>query len=273
MRRKYSAYYLILLIAVICIGVSACSRRPSVVLPPDKMARVIADLHIAESVVEQERRSYSNDSLKKALKQSVLMRNKVTTEQLDTSLSWYGYNLEKYIEVYDKVIVLLEEDITRAQNAAGSKNEATSSQRFLVEGDSVDVWPDIRSRRFASTMPTDLIAFALTVDQNWEKGDIYELSARMTGASGPVELTLVSEYHDGIKDYNTTRKTGDGWHKVTLALDPERTASSIYGTLRYIAPTGEVALMDSISLVRSRKSQKSNSLRNRQQSLSNKYGR
>lgn len=270
---RYKGNIAAIYILILSLVVVSCSGRPRKVLSTDKMARVLADIHIAESIIEQDRRNFSSDSAKKALKQSVLIHNNVTSEQFDSSLSWYGYNMDKYVEVYDKVIAYIEDDITKTQALAGSSGDVSASQRYLVEGDSVDVWPDIRFRIFSSAMPTDMITFSLNSDQNWEKGDIYNLSARMTDAKGPVELTLVSEYQDGYKDYNSSVVPGDGWHKVVLALDPDKTATNIYGILRYDAKAGEEAFMDSISLIRSRTNVGAAVLRERQKTLSGQYGR
>ncbi|MCH5318595.1 MAG: DUF4296 domain-containing protein [Paramuribaculum sp.] len=270
--KGYRIGFFIVAMTLIAMIVTACTK-PRGVLSTDKMAHVLADIHIAESVTEQERNAFKSDSMKQVLKQSILMRNGVTSEQFDSSLSWYGYNLEKYIEVYDKVIEILEKDMEKVQASAGSATEVTASQRFLVEGDSVDVWPDIRYRRFSSNLPTDMITFSLTSDQNWEKGDVYKLSARMAGSMASTELTLVTEYREGGEEYQSSVSNNDGWHHVTLALDPERTASNVYGILRYDAPQGNTALMDSISLYRIRKSPRAEELRRQQKKLSGKYGR
>lgn len=255
----------------------ACSSTPSGVLSKEKMARLMADLYIAETVVEQNRASYPSDSVKKLLKQSVFKRHKVTAEQVDTSLRWYGYNMEKYVEVHDRIIEILEKEITRAQATAGSKrtseNGILANTRYVVDGDSVDVWPDVHWRRFSRLSPSDIMSFVLTTDQHWERGDIYDLSARLTSAPGNTELTIVAEYQDGSKDYSTLRQGGDGWKRVSLALNPDKTASTVYGTILYNPADKEEAFADSISLVRTRNGSRSASLRANQKHLSNRYGR
>ena len=44
---------------------SNCSSTPDEVLPQEKMAQLLADIHIGESIVDAERTKYYNDSLKK----------------------------------------------------------------------------------------------------------------------------------------------------------------------------------------------------------------
>lgn len=256
----------------------SCSSTPSGIIPKEKMARLMADIYTAESVIDQDRQHFSTDSAKKVLKQSIFARHKVTAEQVDTSLKWYGYNMEKYVEVHDRTIELLEQEIAEAKSTAGAGRSSEvapgMSPRYVVDGDSVDVWPDASWRRFSRRSPSDLTSFTLMTDQHWEKGDIYEFSSRFTSAPGKSELTIVAEYQDGSKEYSTLRRNGDGWRRVRLALDPAKTAHSVYGTLIYYPAGDEEAFADSISLVRTRFSDsQSRSARNTMKKLSNLYGR
>ena len=109
------------LLPLLCILLlaAACDRRPDGVLGKEDMARLLADIHKAEIVAETNTRTY-NDSLKRVLRQSVYARHGVTTEDVDSSLSWYGYNMEKYLEVYDRVIEILEKERDDARLKAGS---------------------------------------------------------------------------------------------------------------------------------------------------------
>ena len=58
---------LLTFIAAIALIAVSCSKIPSGILGKEKMARIIADLSIAEAVVESEYRTYSEDSAKLAL--------------------------------------------------------------------------------------------------------------------------------------------------------------------------------------------------------------
>lgn len=264
---------LIPIISLAAIAVS-CSDTPKEVIGQEKLAHILADIHTGESVVEQHKRQYSTDSLKRVLKQSILLSHDVTSEQLDTSLKWYGYHTDRYIELYDRVIEILEEEIDEAQSSAGtSRPNGISSTRFAIDGDSVDVWTDAKWRYFSRTAPSDIMFFALTSDQHWERGDIYELSARMTSAPGITEMNLVTEYQNGSKEYTTLHSPASGWKRLRLALDPERPATSVYGTLRYIPSGDERALADSITLVRRRVDSSAAAIRAGQKQLSNRYGR
>ncbi len=220
-------------------------------LPPDKMARVLADIHIGESVIESDRKHFSTDSMKKALKQSIYIKNGVTAAQVDTSLAWYGYHMEKYVEVYDKVIELLEADIVVAQERAGAASERPGGEKMELEGDSVDVWPELRMRRFSTLSPTDIITFSLSSDRHWEKGDYYTLAAKLIRPSSRMDATIVVQYQDGTTDY-TSGPMGEGWSRLTLSLDTAKQARRVFGYMQYTPRDGEETIIDSIQLVRTR---------------------
>ena len=84
----------------------ACNRTPDHVIKQDDMAELMADMQLANAIVDAKYEEYLNDSLKKVLKQSVLIKHNVSKEKFDTSLYWYGQNLDIYKEVYDNVKVL-----------------------------------------------------------------------------------------------------------------------------------------------------------------------
>ncbi|MCM1293733.1 MAG: DUF4296 domain-containing protein [Bacteroides sp.] len=233
----------------------ACNRTPDDVLDQEDMAQLMADIHQGESVVESNSSAFYNDSLKRAFRQSIYARHGLTPEQAEKSLRWYGYHMEKYIDVYDRVIEILNDRMSQAQEEAGEAGKKLNDQTFGVlalEGDSVDIWNDIRFRPFNSTMPDNLIAFNYMGEPNWEKGDIYYFRSKLSGNSQPACLTVAIDYSDGTSETFSDRMIGDGWHELKFGLDTVKTARAIYGTIYYNAPEGETAYIDSISMTRTR---------------------
>ena len=110
-----------LLYAASALLFASCDRTPDYVIKPDDMASLLVDIHKGEGVVDLNSSAYRSDSARKVLKQSIYMRHGVTAEQVDTSLVWYGHNIEKYIEVYDKVIAQLEKELKDADVAASGE--------------------------------------------------------------------------------------------------------------------------------------------------------
>lgn len=125
--------------AAMLMGVAACSSRPSGILPEKKMARIIADMNIAESVAESSGNDLRTDSAKDVLRQAIYLRNGVSQAEVDSSMRWYAFNMEKYVEVYDQAIEMIDRDIARTRTLAGAKGESTTMRSLVLDGDSVDV--------------------------------------------------------------------------------------------------------------------------------------
>ena len=69
----------VILLTALSAAVGGCNPAPDGVLSPDDMARLLADIHIGESVSETERRVFNNDSILRVLKQSILQKHGMTT--------------------------------------------------------------------------------------------------------------------------------------------------------------------------------------------------
>lgn len=231
--------------------VSACTGVPDEIIQPDDMASLLADIHKGDALVEIEPRDYDNDSLRKQLKQSILMKHGVTQAMVDSSMVWYGRHLPKYVEVYESTIKILENQLADVQKSGGAGSMRQVS--IKMDGDSVNMWPGARSARFTSSSPSNNITFSLKNDRNWDRGDVYQLRFKQLGADDNIAYTIVAEYNDGTSEYVTSRPRGEGWQSLRIYLDPSKTASSIYGTISY-TPSGDMntTYLDSITLIRSR---------------------
>lgn len=245
---------LIVIVAIaICIALQSCSRVPDDVLDKERMAALLADIHTGEAVVEANSSKFPNDSVKRSVKQSIFARHGVTTEDVDRSFRWYGNHMDKFVEVYDRVIEIINEDMEDARQRAGVEgvDEGRNDNFLAFEGDSVDVWNEVRFRPFASNLSLDYMPFILRSDNNWERGDVYTFRYKLIGNIRPVNLSVAVFYSDGTIEYLSKPTSGDGWHDVSFALDSTRVAREIYGSFSY-NPKQESAYVDSISLTRTR---------------------
>jgi hypothetical protein len=235
----------LILVATVLVGIVSCSSTPGNVIPKDKMAHLLADLHLAESVVELDRTSFHTDSMKKVLKQSVFMRYGVTQEQVDTSFDWYGHHIKDYIEVYDKTISLLEDRVA-------SIDAVAEDMGVTVAGDSVDIWHGSRTRILSKGRISQYLDFVLTPDDNWQSGDAYEWRIKLLNNRSPLEWGLLTDYSDGTTEYVASSDLQEGWNSLTLHLDSTRTATRVYGYATVNLSPNERVFLDSISLMRTR---------------------
>lgn len=226
---------------------SGCDNTPEYVIKEDDMVDLLVDLHKGEGVVDINHSAYRNDSVKKVLKQSIYARHGVTSEQVDTSLVWYGHNIEKYIEIYDKVIERLEAQLKDADVLASGEKLQVS-----ISGDSVNVWSEKEFYRFFDKSPSNYLKFAFKKDENWENGDVYQWNMYLRNRRSPILLTMVTDYTDGTSDYAYKVLSQDGWVNISLPTDTAKTAKSVYGIASAEPHPGEMMYLDSISLVRTR---------------------
>ena len=233
---------LFLLIAIIIVG---CNSTPDEVLPKEKMAQLLADIHIGESLVDVERTKFYNDSLKKVVKQSILTKHGVTQEQLDTSFSWYGHHIEEYIAVYDRVIEILDEDLAKL---SGSDQNTTVS----LEGDSVNTWVGKHYYAFSPTSPSQYISFNLPKDHHWANGDFYTWRIKLINNQVQLKWGIAADYSDGSTEFVNSTIYNEGWNEIKLITDSTKSLNRVYGYLYASPRKHENIYIDSVSLIRTR---------------------
>ncbi len=228
------------------IFISGCNSTPDEVLPKEEMAQLLADIHIGESIVDAEHTKYYNDSLKKVVKQSILVKHGVTQAQLDTSFAWYGYNIEEYIAVYDRVIEILDNDIKEL--GAGKEEHV----KISLDGDSVDTWQEINHYNFSRYSPSQFITFNLSKDRYWEKGDFYTWRMKLINNITPLKWGIAADYEDGTSEFINMTISNEGWNEIKLITDSTKSLNRVYGYIFVVPNENEVIYLDSITLVRMR---------------------
>ncbi len=241
---KYGIYILSIFIGIALF--SSCSSTPDEVLSQEKMAQVLADIHIGESIVELERSKFYNDSLKKTVKQSILLKHGITQEQLDTSFVWYGHNIEKYVEVYDRVIEIIDDEIKHIDL------DKKENVNVAIDGDSIDCWQWVRYYNINKYSATQYITFNLKKDQYWKNGDYYIWRTKLINSISPVKYGIVADYADGTSEYNNIVTRNNGWTEISLISDSTKKLNRVYGYIYMTPVDNEQIYIDSISLVRMR---------------------
>lgn len=227
---------------------AACTRRPGYVLSAGKMSNVLADLHVAEAVVDMSAGQFGNDSMKMLLKQSVFAAHGTSAEQFDTSMVWYGHHMDKYIEVLDKEIELLE----KRDRAAGARAREAS---ISMAGDSVDLWAGSPYVAISDRYPTTSVPFTLAIDENCEPGDQYTWRVKVIDNDRlNLSWTIAANYADSTIEVLSQNTAQSGWNEVTFITDSTRTLTSLRGQFMPVADehSGNVVYIDSIQLVRKR---------------------
>ena len=224
----------------------ACSKVPGGVIPPERMAELLADFHTGEAVVDMTRTEFYTDSLRQLYKQSVYARHGVTPEEVDSSFSWYGRHMAEYMDVYDRTIEILDRRLIETGNRIAA--EAALS----IAGDSVDVWPNARFLTFNDLMPSRTATFSFSNDENWERGDCYTWRAKFFNNTETLRFTIVAEYTDGTVDMASKSFSGEGWNELVFSSDSTRTANRIFGFIDGLSRPGTMLRADSMEMIRKR---------------------
>lgn len=237
-----------------------CRRTPDYVIPEDDMAELMADIHTAEGVVEMNYNHWGSDSSRQALKQAVLERHGYTTDDLDTSMMWYGAHPDRYMEVYDNTISILEERYNR------SSAIAAADAAISVSGDSVDIWSQGRRFAISPRSVSNMLSFRIRTDANSKPGDSYTWRAKFFNGGSMSRWGIVADYQDGTTEILMSSVMGEGWSSLTFFADSTRMLKDIYGYLEVHPGENAPVYLDSVQLVRNRLNRQTYMQRYRQRS-------
>lgn len=252
-----------ILVLAPAVFLAACDGTPSYVISKSEMAAVMADMHVADAVVSLNSQAYRSDSSRMLLRQSVLERHGVTAAEFDTSLYWYGRNLDKYADVYDRAVKILEK---RSSDLGGM---AAVTGGVTLSGDSVDVWTGARYAFLTSRLPSRSVRFSLPADDNSESGDVYTWRLKLLDEGhASVRWNMVARYADNTLDVLGSTTSRRGLNEMSFATDSTKTLVRLDGFVE-IKPGGIASerdgemSVDSIALLRRRMSPEQNMLRSR----------
>lgn len=230
------------------IILASCNKVPSYVIQPDEMAELMADVRMADAVITVNPSAYGQDAKKMALKEEIFKKHGITSAQFDTSLVWYGHNIEKFQDINEMTIEILEDRLKEANARAAGEVAMT------VAGDSVDLWNGYSYYEFTKNLPTQYLAFSYEADPNWEPGDIYTLRSRIVLPGSSAQWNLTTEYEDGAVDIITMvlSQSEPNRQELSLHTDTARVAKRISGWMKIVPFNNKPAIIDSISLTRRR---------------------
>lgn len=245
--------YCIIALAIL----TACNKAPDDVISESTMARLMVDLNKAEYYVETHQGEFPDDSTRMALKQSIFARHGVDQELYDHSLEWYGRNMDVYTDVCDRALRQLEDE--KKHIAKRMENEPDKplhnnlrklqTQSSASNSDTVDVWNGNRSWMLTAGMRQGALRWDIEPAEH-QPGDKYMLHARVASNGRGMTATLACDYTDGTTSTITRPMASADWNAITLQTDTTRQLRRIYGYIRFDMQPQTVAIIDSISLMR-----------------------
>ncbi len=213
--------------------------RPKEVLSEKKMVKLMADMELAEAYANMSSQSYQGNDYRYDLGKSVLAAHGVTREQLDTTLAWYGRNLDDYSELYTKVD---KEILNRKKKLMNLTDEEMEMQEADI------LWKYGKNGLLSKLGNSDSWIFSVE-DPELQKGDRLQWSMHI---DSPVQMNgvLGVEYEDGSSEASSNVFIGRNRLEITFQTDTGKTVKRVYGTMRVKDENYLPLFADSITIVR-----------------------
>lgn len=279
-----ACYLKLLILFVVALSLLACDKTPRGVLSVNEMADLIVDLQVADAYMEHNMGDFETDSSKLILKQSIFKKHGITQQEYDSSLVWYAHNMDDYVKAHDKAVGILKQRYDKLDRSAGDdKNEPRFADADRpgggpthnavpdcgptvghrpgmhghnlstdVKNDSADLWQGRRSYTLTPGARRGFITFDLPPDANKRSGDRYQLSYKLIRGGNEFKVSLSVDYTDGTTSQMARGTNSDGWVTIDLQSDSTRRVRRIYGYVSYDIKWGQVAYVDSLTLMRTR---------------------
>ena len=223
----------ILILSLVVMAIVSCIRRPDGILSDKEMAPIIADMELAEAYVQTLPPNKLKSS-REAVVNEVLAKHNITRAQFDTTMAWYGRNMDEY---YQMLNLVDKELAKRKSEIAGSVS---------VEVETSDLWPYKRQAYMSSLSGSDAFVFSVPTS-DVQKGQRVNLKYRLNNPASVVALLGV-EYETGEKTYLSRNYSAMKRVDLTLQTDSNKVVSRIFGNMLLQDRNSVPLWLDSISL-------------------------
>lgn len=198
--------------------IAACTvKRPSDVLPPEKLESVLYDYHLTQSIISD---MPASERYKKDLYfDYIYAKHGVTAAEVDSSLVYYARYPKELSEIYIKLSEKIEGNLRHIEQEDLLVLLRTPQ---AVEGDSADLWYDSRLVLMSPSRLSNRFSTEVPYDANFESNDRLEWSGKVLFFRPDVDslyrylhLSLMVKYaNDSLTTVDTTLYTTGTFHLV-----------------------------------------------------------
>ncbi len=241
----------IFLLSLVVLG--SCKKIPDGVIKPAQMEEVLYDMHIAESIVEEEPSKYRDKSKKMEVLAGVYSENNITKAQFDTSIVYYSKNLEAYLKIYDNV----SKRLGIVKDSLVEQLHAYELSLLSPVGDSVDVWK-LDPQFILGDMDIYTKRFTLMGDSNYRANDrmVWSMNALNIDSLNPLYFSIGYEVKIGELEQHDTVLYSPGVYTYEMNVPQLTTHSKLIGAMTVLnvdsVDNGELFFIDDISFMRYR---------------------
>lgn len=233
---RRGAKHLMPLLALLLL--CACANpRPGGILSESETVEILTEMMLADAYDQNPASKSLPDSVRKHMASGILAKYGVAQEKLDSTMRWYGANLDEYYLLFDKI----DKNLTRLR-----KNLAKTSPEIKADDNNIWNLPDhlwFTPLGSGSAFVFELPGTAVT------KGERLEFKMHFSKIS-EVQLTLGVDYKDETIGLSERTFRGDKSLSLILQTDTSKIVSRIFGTVM-LKPNALPMYADSIKLLKS----------------------
>ena len=237
-KRVFSCGKVCLLSLALLPGMSGCSSRPEGAISEKEMVSLMADMQLAEAYSDVSHNGPQLAEERQKLAKSVLEKHGVTQQELDSTLAWYGRNLDEYSDLFAKV----DEELRK-------RKKSLLKLDVVEEIDQADIlWPYPKNALVSNLGDTE--GWIVSIDNPaLQTGDMLEWTMHLNKATS-LSGVLGVDYSDGSAEA-VSSMTGQGKNVgLKRQTDPTKTDNRLYRT-RSVKESGRMPVFgDSITLRR-----------------------
>lgn len=238
-----------LIVATAIISI-ACNRVPGDIIDAKTMEHLLIDIHKAEAYMENNKYLANNKKAQDSIKNNIFAKHKVTSTEFDSSVVWYGTNLDIYIDIYDNVIQKLQEENNSLLALMNNQKEMFIG--MTRSGDTVNIWNINPHYVFEGKLNNNLLTFTVPYDDNFKEEDLFKLKFKIISRDkSPYPIQVVLAVKEGKDSTYFAKKSiaTEGWDSVQIKS--KTTIRRVMGSFYVPAnPEWKITHIDSISLER-----------------------
>lgn len=226
-----------ILLLCLCNILFGCSGKPRDVIPENRFVDLMADMQLAEAYADNNPDGRDIMTRRNELAKRVMSGYGVTQDEIDSTLLWYGKNIDKYSELYEKV------DKRISEKRAAMEKDSKPMQE--ISGD--DLWPYSRHGFITNLGAND--GWILSIKHpDIQKGDRLIWTMKPGNMTNNYNGVLGVEYEDGSSEAVNFSNSMSNILELALQTDTGKIVERIYGTILLKSKPDRPVFVDSIAL-------------------------
>ena len=237
-------------VGVALSGLFACSKVPDHLISEKQMQSVMRDMLMAEAMVNVDPGTYNQVAKREELFEAVFRKHGITQALYDSSLVWYGKNLDIYMQVYERVLDDLGDEILSLGDVQAEAVAASANQ------DAVESWPRRSYLTFSPQKGMSGSTFEIHPNSQYSSGSVFVLRLQLWGITPQMrpypKIRLCADQGDTTV-VMTTELRHDGPYRLQLNTVPTKRVRRVFGAVLMdeMPPAAYYKLyMDQVSLLK-----------------------